>query len=142
MTDVMFLGPVIFTDFSKPGPLQFGGRQAMAMHKLPGGARVIDTLGQDDMDLTWSGRFYQSDAYDTCLLLDALRRAGTALPLVFGGQYFTVVIADFRSEIVRLPHLMNYSITCVVQDSFNVIGAIVSAVDSLIGPDINAALAF
>jgi len=35
----------------------FGGAQMMAIHKLIGGQRVIDTLGPDDENISWTGRF-------------------------------------------------------------------------------------
>ena len=43
--DVLLLGPIAFADFATPDCAPFGGRQQMAVHKLIGGQRVIDTLG-------------------------------------------------------------------------------------------------
>ncbi len=97
----------------------------MVVHKLPGGARVIDTLGSDDMDISWHGQLFGTGAYATSLALDALRRAGNPLPLVFAGQAYTVVIAHFRAEIERFPLLVHYHIGCVVVTNF--LGSAVSA---------------
>lgn len=112
--DVLMLGGIVFDDFSTPAHMPFGGEQAMIVHKLPGGSRVIDTLGPDDMDIHWTGRFFGDSAYETAIALDAMRRSGVTLPLAYAGQAFTVIISDFRADIERLPVDVLYSITCVV----------------------------
>lgn len=142
MADVLLLGPMAFTEFSAPPRMPFGGRQAMAVHKLPGGARQIDKLGADDMDIQWAGVFFGDNAYAQAMLLDGMRRAGATLPLIFGGQFFTVVIGEAVIEWERFPLLAHYAITCVVESSFNIVSALVSGVDALVGPDLDAALAF
>src|SRR6516164_5551085 len=101
--DVLRLGGFTFTGFSPPEILPVGGHQAMVIHKLPGGARVIDTLGRDDMDISWRGFFFENGAIDKCVQLDAMRRAGTVLPLTFCGQSRQVVIADFIYSVRRFP---------------------------------------
>jgi hypothetical protein len=47
MSDTLILGGIAFDSFSTPSRMGAGGKQAMVVHKLPGGARVIDTLGLD-----------------------------------------------------------------------------------------------
>jgi len=93
--DVLLLGPIAFTDYSPPECMPFGGRQQMAVHKLIGGQRVIDTLGPDDEDIQWSGRFFGAGALSTCLALDSLRAAGQVLPLSYAGMAYTIVIQVF-----------------------------------------------
>jgi hypothetical protein len=112
--DVLLLGPIAFTDYSPPERMPFGGRQQMAVHKLIGGQSVIDTLGPDDEDIQWSGRFFGAGALSTCLALDSLRAAGQVLPLSYAGMGYTVVIQDFRADIRRLPLWVEYEIRCVV----------------------------
>ncbi len=143
IADVLILGPITFTNFSTPERMPFGGRQAMAVHKLLGGSRVIDTFGPDDMDIHWEGQFFGSDAYPTCLALDALRAAGNPLPLSFGGQGYSVVIGEFHADIRRLPLWIEYHISCVVA-SHGAQGSLISVVagtDSLIAADLSGALA-
>ena len=63
MADVtLLLGPVAFQDFEVPCGVNFGGRQRLALHRLPGGSRVIDALGRDDAQISFSGIFSGSDA--------------------------------------------------------------------------------
>jgi hypothetical protein len=141
--DVLLLGPIAFTDYSPPECMPFGGRQQMAVHKLIGGQRVIDTMGPDDEDITWSGRFFGADALSTCLALDSLRAAGQVLPLSYAGMGYTVVIRDFRADIPRPPLWVEYQICCVISTNgaHGVLGAIVPGVEQLVTSDINAALA-
>lgn len=140
--DILFLGGVAFDGFSAPDRMPFGGKQAMAIHKLPGGQRVIDTLGPDDADFSWSGQFYGDDAYTTSLLLDAMRAAGAPVPLTWGGQFWMVVISDFSPKVRRLPTWVDYSITVVVSNApmQGALGDFIGAVDSLIGADLSSAL--
>jgi hypothetical protein len=56
-TDVLVLGSLAFDDWSTPSKMGYGGRQMTAVHKLPGGARVVDTLGPDEKDIQWTGTF-------------------------------------------------------------------------------------
>lgn len=142
-TDTLLLGAVEFTDFSAPADMPFGGRQAMAIHKLPGGKRVIDTLGPDEADYSWSGEFFGNDAYAKCLLLDGMRRAGQPVPLIFGGQYYLVVVSEFSPKIARYPVHVKYQITVVVAESpmSGALGAIVSGIDAMVSGDFSSALA-
>jgi hypothetical protein len=56
------LGGIVFEAFEVPEQIEFGGRQRMAIHDLPGGGRVIDVLGPTDSDLVFSGIFSGSGA--------------------------------------------------------------------------------
>ena len=61
MADTLTLGGISFDGFSTPSHMGAGGKQAMVIHKLPGGSRVIDTLGPDDENISWSGEFFGND---------------------------------------------------------------------------------
>ena len=120
----------------------FGGRQAMAVHKLIGGRRVIDMLGPDDGNIHWGGQFYGDGAHQSCLAIDALRAQGSTLPLSFGGQSFTVVISEFHFDIRRYPIWVEYQITCVVSQNGGqgALGGIAAGIDSLVTSDLSAAV--
>jgi len=112
--DVLSIGGITFDAFSTPDLIPGGGRQATVVHKLPGGARVIDTLGRDDMDITWRGTFFSNDALNIALALDSLRIAGAVVPLLYAGQMRPVVISNFLWSIRRFPMWVEYVITCIV----------------------------
>lgn len=113
-TDVLTLGGVVFDDFSTPEAMPAGGKQRMVVRKLPGGSRVIDTLGPDEADVRWRGKIFGDDAYQVALQLDAMRAAGQVLALTWGGQYRSVIINMFDYEVVRMPVLVFYRISCTV----------------------------
>src|SRR5690348_10781053 len=100
-SDVLTLGGITFDDFSTPETIMGGGKQAMVVHKLPGGARVIDTLGPDEADIHWKGQFFGDNAYDMALQLDAMRAGGQLQSLTWGGQYRSVVINQFVYHVKR-----------------------------------------
>ena len=44
-TDFLVLGGIVFDDWSTPERMPFGGQHITAVHKLPGGARVVTLSG-------------------------------------------------------------------------------------------------
>jgi len=141
-TDTLILGGIQFDDWSTPQEIHLGGAQAMAVHKLPGGSRFIDTLGPDDDDYSWSGTFYGENAQESIRALDALRVSGAPVPLVWGGNFWTVIISHFKACPVRYPQLWKYDITVVVAvDSMSgALGAITPGIDQLLGADMATAM--
>ena len=94
---MLLLGPVVFQDFELPGWVRFGGAQRLAVHQMPGGARVIDMLGRDDAEICWSGVFSGSDAPERARLID-LMRADLTLMLALMMPEFSTSSA-FDAEI-------------------------------------------
>lgn len=139
--DVLVLAGVAFTDYSTPDTLPIGGKQAMAVHKLPGGTRVIDTLGPDENQISWSGTLFDNNAYDMALQLDGLRAAGAEVNLQFAGQSRQVVIEQFTYTIRRLPIWLEYSVTCTVASNpmLGVLGNFSAAIDNLVSTDLSSA---
>lgn len=107
------LGPVAFYGFEVPERITLGGRQRLAVHRLPGGARIVDAMGPDDRELAWSGVVSGPGAAERVRQLDRLRRAGQALPLGWDGWRFTVIISDFEADSAK-PWWVPYRISCTV----------------------------
>lgn len=145
MPDVLTLGGFQFggDGFSAPAAMPGGGRQAMVVHKLPGGSRVINTLGPDEANPTWSGFFFGETAYNDALAVDAMRAAGNVLPLVWGGSFRLVIIESFEYQVTRQFMKVDYRISCVVQSNpaLGGLGSIIASPDVLILADIAAGLA-
>lgn len=142
--DVLTLGGIPFTGFSPPNSMMGGGDQAMVLHKLPGGSRVIDTLGPDEADVEWKGEFFDDAAYSFALALDAMRAAGEVVPLTWGGQYRSVIIKRFIYRVRRLPVWVEYEISCTVyvNQSLGVLAAApATTIDTLASSDLAAAAA-
>ena len=141
-TDQLILGPLAFDDWSTPSRLPFGGKQAMAVHKLPGGARVVDTLGPDEMDIRFSAILWGDAAYDAALALNGLRQSGLAVPLMFGGQFYLVIVEEATVTLERYPQYALYEVTCLIAANpmAGGLGAVVSTVTSIVGADMASAM--
>lgn len=114
MSDVVLvLGPVAFSDFEIPERVQFGGAQQLAVHKMPGGTRVIDALGPDGCEIRWRGIFAGPDATDRARLLDSLRVQGATLPLSWDVFLYSVVISSFDAEY-RKNWWIPYRLSCTI----------------------------
>jgi hypothetical protein len=107
------LGPVVFEAFEVPGRIAFGGRQRLAVHALPGGARIVDAMGRDDAPVAWAGVFTGSTAGERVRLLDLLRVQGQPLSLVWDEFVYDVVIASLDARFER-SNWIPYRISCVV----------------------------
>ena len=108
------LGPVVFEDFEVPEGVQFGGKQRLAVHVLPGGGRVVEPMGADEGLLSWSGVFSGPSGAERARLLDELRRSGSVLGLSWAGWRYTVVIDTFQAESMN-PAWLPYRLrACVV----------------------------
>ena len=107
------LGPVAFAGFELPSSITLGGRQRLAIHRLPGGLRIIDALGADPADLAWSGIFTGPDAAIRARTLDTLRITGAPLPLAWDAFLYTFVIESFEADY-RSPWWIPYRLSCAV----------------------------
>jgi hypothetical protein len=128
------LGGFVFTDYAIPERIKLGGEQNLVVHKLIGGTRVINAMGPDNTDLTWSGRFQGPTATPLAVTLDQMRKSASVLPLIMDTQTYTVVIKNFDWTYERSYQIL-YTITCV--DAGNVGGLLPfpSSLTSLISGD-------
>lgn len=102
-----------FQNFEVPDRAPFGGEQSLAVHKLIGGQRIIDTMGRDDQDISWSGMFLSPDADVRARQLDQVRVAGQVQQLTWGEHRYNVLIQSFRPNYEQ-PGKVPYSITFTV----------------------------
>ena len=114
MSDVvLLLGPIAFQDFEVPSGINFGGRQRLSIHRLPGGARVIDALGRDEALISFCGVFSGSDATLRARAIDQLRVSGMPLPLTWDILFYTVLIAEFVADY-RSSWWIPYQVRCII----------------------------
>ncbi|MDE1907013.1 MAG: hypothetical protein KGH75_11250, partial [Rhodospirillales bacterium] len=138
---VLSLGDVAFRDMEVPEKISFGGKQRLAVQNIIGGGRIVEALGIDDGEISFSGIFSGSDAASRAQLLDTARVLGAQLPLVWQGFYYLVVIAGFSAEYHK-PNLIPFTITCVVvTDPLSASANAVAPVANLISGDLAAASA-
>jgi hypothetical protein len=111
------LGTVTLQGFEVPDSAPWGGGQALTVHKLIGGARVIDAMGVDDRAMTIRGTFLSPDADDRALQVDVMRKAGLPVPFSWSNHVYLVVIKAFEPEYQR-PDRVPYALTLeILQDS-------------------------
>ena len=134
------LGDVIFSRYEVPEKIAFGGEQMLSIHKLIGGARIIDAMGRDDMALQWRGQFIGDNAYDRARFIDRLRVDGKPLQLTWAEFSYLVVIKQFEVDYERF-YRMSYSITCeVIADNTQPVNTLsLLGFDETINADIAAA---
>jgi hypothetical protein len=138
---ILTLGGVPFRDMEVPEKISFGGQQRVAVQNLIGGGRVVEALGLDDGKISFTGIFSGSDAVGRAQLLDAARALGSALPLVWDGFFYTVIIEEFSAEY-RKANLIPFGVSCVVvSDPLASLAAMVAPVANLIGNDLSLASA-
>lgn len=133
----LLLGDVLFRDFEIPSKITgaIGGKQQLAKHKIIGGARITDAMGDDPEDPAWEGRFRGSDAESRAQALDAIRAAGQEVLLTFGSFQYTVVIEEFTCDYMQayeIPYRIKCYIT-VVQTA-----AVDPSLDDLVASDLSS----
>lgn len=104
------LGSFAFQSFEVPEKITSGGAHANSMHKMPGGARVLDLTGPDDAPVTWSGLFLGSNAKQRAQRLNQIRLAGQAVDLTWGVSRFRVVLTECTFD--EGFHQIGYRLSC------------------------------
>ncbi len=139
---VLTLGGIEFKDFEVPEEIVLGGAHSGKLWKLPGGVRILDSQGPDDDCIRWSGRFRYQGALQRATAIDAMRRAGQAVPLSVLGLAYSVYIKRFSFRPHR-PFEIPYDIECdVLEDqTHGIANAIAIGISALVGNDITAGFA-
>src|ERR1039458_34661 len=133
------LGPITFSELEVPEKAPWGGKQHLIIHKLPGGMRVIDAMGRDDMDIAWSGILEGPLATQRALQIDQLRVAGAQIQLTWDVLSWTVVVEDFVANYVH-RNWIPYELKCVVVFDNSATSAAVVPSLAQIQADVAAAL--
>lgn len=92
----VLIGNMVLTGLEVPDELIVGGRQELVVHRLLGGGRVIDTLGNDPSRLMLRGRFVGPEAQMRARILERMRMAGAAVAFSAAGLSCQVWIVQFQ----------------------------------------------
>jgi hypothetical protein len=138
----LLLGPIAFQAFEVPASINIGGAQRLAIHHLPGGSRVIDALGRDDSDITFSGTFSGPDATLRARLVDEMRVSGLPMPLTWDVFFYSVIIKKFEADY-RSGWWIPYRMTCIVvcDEASRAVASIISLADDALS-DVTTAFGF
>ncbi|MBR0560333.1 hypothetical protein [Neokomagataea anthophila] len=107
----VILGDVVLTGIEVPDYLQVGGRQMMVIHRLPGGQRIIDALGNDPGRLELRGRFLGGGAQARAQSIERMRNVGKAISFSAAGLSLSVFISEFSYRYEDKGALCTYSLT-------------------------------
>lgn len=110
---ILYLGGIGFQDFEIPPEIKAGLEQAMFVHKYPGGARTVDTMGPDYLPISWGGVFLDGEATQRAQALQAMAKAGVPVLLTFGAFKYTVDIQKFEYRFQRyyqLPYTIELTV--------------------------------
>jgi len=136
----MQLGDMQLSRYEVPESIGFGGEQALAVHELTGGRRVVDAMGRQDRPLEWSGLFIGENASERARYLNALRIAGKQVNVSWAEFAYKVVIRSALLEY-RRAYEIPYTISCTVIEDLTipVFELTASSIDSAISDDMDAA---
>lgn len=135
----VILGNLVLTGIEVPDTLQVGGRQMLVVHRLPGGGRVVDALGNDPGRLELKGRFLGPDAQMRAQAVERMRMAGQQVAFSAAGLSVQVWIAQFHYVYQAKGAVCSYTLvlerpqeTTAVQTSGTLSG--------VLGDDVGSAL--
>jgi hypothetical protein len=138
----LLLGPIAFQDFEVPASINIGGAQRLAIHRLLGGTRVIDALGRDDSDISFSGTFSGPDATLRARLIDEMRVSGLPIPLTWDVFFYSVVIKKFEADYRSgwwIPYRMSCTVAC--DEASGAVASVISLANNALS-DVTAAATF
>lgn len=115
----LILGDFTFDHAEIPERINFGGEQSLVVNKFVGGGRVIDCMGRDDDDISWSGWFIGTNALDRAHYLDQLRASGNQLTFKYFDFYYSVVIKSFKANLEKYYQIPYTISLAVIQDLSN-----------------------
>lgn len=129
----LVLGGVTFRGFEVPERIVLpGGAHTIHTHSLIGGARVLDMMGPDPVDISWHGRFRGNDALSRFHAVDNIRISGREVSLTYHGQFWWWWPTSWRpAQALRDPIRDQLRIS-------QVNGGVVPGLGSLIGADVGS----
>ncbi|MEB0078004.1 MULTISPECIES: hypothetical protein [unclassified Pseudomonas] len=137
------LGGIEFVGLEIPESATPGaGKQQTVTHKLVGGKRIVDVLGVDYDNLSWTGWMVGATAGARVKELETMRDTGNAVDFNLGEYYFSVVVSSF---VPRFEHQYRrgYTIELLVVDRLDAPvtkNALSGSLDSLINSDVGKSL--
>ncbi len=133
------LGDIALQDFEVPEKIEFGGAQRVIVHELIGGGRVVDALGGQPQEVSFSGFLSGATAVARAQALEIICTAGEIISLSWQNFYYRVIVADFFIDYEK-SWWMPFTIRCaVVQDSVSPPQGSTVPISNLIAGDLAAA---
>lgn len=102
-------GDFTFQYFEIPEFVKFGGPFRANIHKQPGGARQVDSMGPDPGPISWSGIMLTADGWTRSRTLYAMYEAGNKVTVTWNGAERTCIISDLKINY-KANNYVEYSI--------------------------------
>ena len=134
----LIIGTMILQDYEVPSHITVGGSQAVTVHKLPGGGRIIDAMGPDDGVVAWHGLFVGSGAAQRARNLDVMRIQGMPQVLSFGDYTFNVVVVHCEYDYQERGAIIKYRIRTEIVPNSSYLTTTSSDIDAALQDDLNA----
>ncbi|MCE2563663.1 hypothetical protein [Komagataeibacter sp. FNDCF1] len=134
------IGGLTLTGMEVPQFIRDGGTQQVAVHRLPGGNKIVDAVGNDPDRLELSGTFVGPTALARARALKQMRIAG--LPVAFSGAGLSLMVRivqyayDYRQKGVVIPYRLVLEQPALAPAA----GTLASGLSALVGTDAASAL--
>ena len=135
------LGGLSLNGYEVPDVLRVGGQQSLVVHKLPGGQRVLQSMGDDPAQLTLSGKFVGPTAATRARQFEAMRKTGQQLTLSAAGISVQAVVASFSYDFQLQGAVVPYQLTVEIVTQVALSSSLSSSsLSSLVGSDLGSAI--
>ena len=134
----LIIGTMVLQDYEVPSHITIGGSQAVTVHKLPGGGRIIDAMGPDDGVVAWHGLFVGLGAAQRARNLDVMRIQGMPQVLSFGDYTFNVVVVHCEYDYQERGAIIKYRIRTEIVPNPSYLTTTSSDIDAALQDDLNA----
>ncbi|MFT9044579.1 hypothetical protein [Acetobacter orientalis] len=129
------IGDLVLTGMEVPDRIRDGGQQQVVVHRLPGGGRVLDAVGNDPSRLELEGRFLGPTAFARSQMLKQMRIAGKPVSFSGAGLTLTVKIAEFSCDYQQKGIVIPYRLVLEQPAQGGSASGVTSSLSSLIGDD-------
>lgn len=130
------IGNMTLAGMEVPSLLRRGGEQQVVCTWLPGGARTIQSMGDNPSRLTLAGMFVGPNALPRAEQMMAMRIAGAPVQFSVSRISATVVITQFEYSLRDKGALCPYELVLEILPSLSAAIGSVSSLSSLVGSDL------
>lgn len=134
------IGDLTLTGMEVPRLIRDGGTQQVAVHRLPGGGRVIDAVGNDPDRLELTGTFVGPTAIQRARVLKQMRIAGVPVPFSGAGLSLMVRIVQYSYDYAQKGVVIPYRLVLEQPPQTAASTNVVSGLSALVGADAGSAL--
>ncbi|MGS0646903.1 hypothetical protein ACU81Q_04635 [Komagataeibacter melomenusus] len=134
------IGSLTLTGMEVPRLIRDGGTQQVAVHRLPGGSRVIDAVGNDPDRLELTGTFVGPTAIERARVLKQMRIAGVPVPFSGTGLSLMVRIVQYSYDYAQKGVVIPYRLVLEQPPQVAASTNVVSGLSALVGADAGSAL--